>query len=232
MPTLLAVFAALLAFELAWRGLRRGALPVAALLVGAALACTPWSIRNVVALDGPIFVRSNLGLELRLGNHDGAAADMETMDRLEGVALLHPGSNPEEARRVGELGELEYMRGARREALQWIARHPAAFLRLAGQRVALFWFGRLDGSPLGFGAALLTLVAGLGAWRALPRLGPPERAALLLPLLAFPLVYYIVPYMIRYTVPVRWIVLLLAASAFAPERAAAELPPPPATSVA
>jgi hypothetical protein len=37
------------------------------------------------------FIRSNLGLELRMGNHDGAVADIEVMDAREANSMRHPG---------------------------------------------------------------------------------------------------------------------------------------------
>jgi len=226
MPQLAAVLAVYLVFELARRGLRSGARPVATLLLGAALACLPWQIRNVRALGGPVFVRSNFGLELRLGNHDGAAADFDTLDRREGDAMRHPGGNAAEARRVAELGELEYMRRARREAFEWIADHPADFARLAGQRFLRFWLGPLDGSPRAVAGVLLALLAVAGAVRVVPRLPPPGRAALLLPLVGYPLVHYVVTYMPSYAYPVHWILLLLAAALFVPNSTEVTAVPP------
>jgi hypothetical protein len=56
----------------------------------------------------------------------------------------------------------------------------------------------------------LTLLALAGAWRTLPRLAVPQRAALLIPLAAYPLIYYVVAYMGRYRVPLDWILLVFA----------------------
>ena len=53
----------------------------AAALFGAALSLTvsPWALRNKAAIGAPVFLRSNLGLELALSNHDAAAAtDVQT----------------------------------------------------------------------------------------------------------------------------------------------------------
>ena len=40
----------------------------------------------------------------------------------------------------------------------------------------------------------------------------PQRAAVLIPLATFPLIYYVVGYEFRYRMPVNWIVLLLASA--------------------
>jgi hypothetical protein len=61
---------------------------------------------------------------------------------------------------------------------------------------------------------LLTLLAFLGLWWAWPDLDGIRRGALVIPLLTYPLVYYILAYMPRYGEPVRWILFLLAGSAF------------------
>lgn len=201
-PALLLVFFGSLFFEALrcddharWRSL-------AAYLLGAALACAPWTARNLATFGEWFFLRSNFGLELRIAYHDGALPDMESMDLRGGGSERHPGVNREEALEVRDLGEIEYMRRARREALAWIAAHPGESARLAGARFLLFWFGPY--------AWFLTLLAALGAWHVLPNRSAAERAAMLIPLAAYPLVYYGVTHMVRYTVPVGWVLLLLA----------------------
>jgi len=44
-------------------------------------------------------------------------------------------------------------------------------------------------------------------------MSPPQRAALLMPVACYPLVYYVVLYMPRYRRPLEWVVLLLAGAA-------------------
>ena len=61
--------------------------------------------------------------------------------------------------------------------------------------------------------SVLTLLALLGAWGAFPALSTPQRAALLVPLLTFPLIYYVVAYMPRYREPMDWILMILGAAA-------------------
>lgn len=212
-PSLLPVALGLAAFELLWLRETRRRRWAALMLLGMAAACAPWTWRNYARLDGLFFIRSNFGLELRMGNHEGAAPTLDLSAR--GGTERHPRTNEEEARKVQRLGELEYMRRTGREAAHWIRAHPAAFLRLTGLRVAQFWLGPVDDLPVALGTALLTLLAAVGAWRAFPVLSVPQRAAFLIPLAAYPLVYYLVGYEPRYRQPMDGLLLLLAASAFA-----------------
>lgn len=218
-PSLLLVPLGLLAWEALLSRPRRGVRGVALVLFGMALACVPWTLRNERALGGLVFVRSNLGLELRMGNHDGAGANLALSARA--GTEHHPRTDIDEARKVHDLGELSYMRTARHEATGWIRAHPLGFLRLTGLRVLQFWFGEIGGGAESFGVALLTLVSLFGAWRAFPSLSPAQRAAILVPLVLYPLVYYVVGYENRYRQPLDGLALIIAAGAVFPPRPAA-----------
>jgi len=207
-PTLLPVMLGCMAFELWWARDRRRWFSLVVMALGVALACVPWAWRNYAVFHEFFFIRSNLGLELRVAHHQGAAADIEVTTAR--GTLRHPGRHPEEARMVRELGEMEYMRRARREALEWIRTHPAAFLRLTGMRVFHFWCGPLRLPWMAAGITLLTILALLGARRTLPALSTPQRAALLIPLATYPLIYYLVSYIPGYRVPLDWILLMFA----------------------
>ena len=208
--SLLAVLLACLLFELWWsRDLRKGVWS-AVVVAGVALACAPWGWRNYAVFGEVFFIRSNAGLELRMGNHDGAVADVDVMDVLEGDRQLHPRTNLAEARLVQQLGEMEYMRRARRQALEWIRTHPGAFLELSVQRAFHFWFGAPSTAWMAPATAVLTIVAVLGLRRSWPGLSVPQRAAFLVPLLTYPPVYYVVVFMPRYGAPLTGLLLVLA----------------------
>lgn len=210
-PVLLPVVLGWIAFEFWWgTGHRRRLFPTLVTL-GMVVACLPWGWRNYRTFDAVFFIRSNLGLELRMGNHEGAAAAMDVMDRRQ--EHLHPRTHEAEARKVRELGEVVYMRQAGREALDWIRTRPVTFAGLTGSRVAHWWLGPLYYPPGAFLVTALTLAALVGAWLAFPSLAVPQRAALLIPLFSYPLIYYLVAYMPRYREPLNWIFLLLAAAA-------------------
>jgi hypothetical protein len=216
-PSLLPVALGLVAFELAWPRRPRHWRTAVLTLLGMVLACAPWTWRNYRTLGGLFFIRSNFGLELRMGT-DQAAGAIPYLSAL-GVAWRHPRTSEEEARKVQQLGELEYMRQAGREAGAWIRAHPGSFLLATGERVARFWLAPVDDPRLVVVTLLVALLAALGARRAWPVLGVAQRAALLIPLLTYPLVYYVVGFEPRYRRPLDGLVLLLAAvPLLAPDR--------------
>jgi 4-amino-4-deoxy-L-arabinose transferase-like glycosyltransferase len=209
-PPLLLVVAGCLIFEVWWKRDRRKWLLATWVVGGAILACIPWTWRNYTAFHEFFFIRSNFGLELRIANHPGADADGDVTYARQGTAR-HPSENLEETRRVRELGEAAYMRRAEGEALEWIRTHPGEFLRLTLMRFVHFWCGPLRLPWVAALTSTVTALALLGLRRILPSLKPPGRAALLIPLATFPLVYYIVSYQTHYPVPLEWMLLLLAA---------------------
>jgi hypothetical protein len=207
----LAVVAGWIVFELVWSGTRRRWTATALTALGIILACLPWAWRNYWTFDTVFFIRSNLGLELRVGHHQGATAAMHQMDGP--GELLHPRLEESEARKVREWGEIVYMRRAGREALEWIRAHPLSSAKLGGARVALWWLGPLYDPTMAVFVTLLTGLTVVGIWRSWGTLSIPQRAAVFIPLLACPLIYYLVAYMPGYREPINWLFALLAAAA-------------------
>ncbi len=210
-PVLLPVVLGWMVFELWWSRDRRKWYLSTFMALGMIAACIPWGWRNYNTFDEVFFIRSNLGLELRMGNHEGAYGAMRVMDVTQ--EHRHPRTHLEEARLIQELGEIEYMRLAKLEALDWIRANPGEFLKLTVSRGAQFWFGPFHAPGTALAVTGLTLLAFIGAWRSLPRMGHPYRAALIAPLIYYPLIYYVVAYMPRYRVPLDWILYLLAGAA-------------------
>jgi hypothetical protein len=211
-PALLPVLLGCMAFELWWSRDRRKWVHSAAMVLGVTLACAPWGVRNYVVFHEVFFIRSNLGLELRMGNYHGAIADLEVLDGL--VEWQHPSAHRGEARKVQELGEVEYMRQAGNEALEWMRTNPGTFAALTASRVVHFWFGPVVHRRWTAAAVTtLTVLALLGAWWSRGALAPPQWAVLLIPLATYPLIYYIVLYMFRYRIPINGILLILAGAA-------------------
>ena len=210
-PVFLLVFLGYLGFELWWRS-DPGKWSSAALIVVAALvACVPWGVRNYRAFDALFFVRSNFGLELRMGNHDGAEPSIDHPHFRNEPP--HPRTHPEDALKVREWGEVPYMRESGAAARAWIAENPGAFTRLTAERIGYFWLGPLNLPGIALLFAMLTGLAFVGAVRVIRALPPPCTAALLIPLLVYPLVYYLVPWQHRYRFPIEWILFLLAGAA-------------------
>jgi len=211
-PAILPVVLGWIGFELFWREGRAKWLHSGILILGMVLACLLWGCRNYRALHAVFFVRSNFGLELRMGNHEGVAATFDAMDR-RGEEYIHPRALETEARKVQELGEVAYMQTAGREAMEWIGEHPGEFGRLTAARMAYWWLGPLYQPSVGVLVTLLTVLAVVGAAVAFPTMSLPTRCAVSIPFLLFPVVHYVVAYMPRYREPVDWIFLLLAAAA-------------------
>jgi len=207
-PVLLPVVLGCMAFEVWWTRSRRRTGLVGIMFLGIVLACLPWGWRNYQTFHEIIFVRGNLGLELYVGNHDNAHADIDVSDARH--SFRHPRTDLQEAERVSVVGEAAYMREKQREALTWIGDNTGEFLQLTATRIVYFWIGPLHRPTGAIGSSALFLLAFLGAWRVLPSLAVPRRAALLIPLVTYPLIYYVVAYMPRYGEPIRWILFLLA----------------------
>jgi len=210
-PVLLPVVIGWMIFELWWSRDRRKWFLSAVIVMGMVIACAPWAWRNYSVFNEIFFIRGNLGLELRMGNHEGAAGAMDVMGAIE--EYRHPRTHQKEARLVLELGEAEYMRQAKVEAIDWIKEHPGAFLKLTASRFFQFWFGPMYRPMLALAVSILMILALMGTWLWLPSMTLPQRAALFIPLICYPLIYYFVAYMPRYRVPLDWILLLLAGAA-------------------
>src|SRR5262249_3097856 len=109
-------------------------------LAGVALASAffiatiaPWLIRNYETFGKFIFIRSNFGAELRLGN--GPFADGVWMQ------WLHPSQNIVELRRYQQLGELQYVAVRKREAMDFIRASYPRFAWLSLKRFIYYWGG-------------------------------------------------------------------------------------------
>lgn len=97
-------------------------------------ACiAPWLFRNYRTFGQPIFIRSNFGAELRLGN--GPGADGTWME------FLHPSQNVYEMRRYLQLGEIAYVKQRKQEAIDYIKADYARFAFLSLKRFVYYWGG-------------------------------------------------------------------------------------------
>lgn len=190
----------------------------------AALALlAPWMARNARVLGTPA-LRTNLGVELLVGNND--QADGRPQMR------YHP-ADPRNTPRYQELGEVAFAREARDRALAWIGANPTRFARLCLDRVGFFWLGQdprrdsrtSDGhsgaqDPLAWAKWIVTLATTFGALVGLLVWRPRRRGAALVlgVLLLFPLPYYATHVAERYRTPIDPLVVLLAAGVVARRR--------------
>jgi hypothetical protein len=132
----------LLPFVLVWSMQRRGALgglslaSTAKVMLIFVLALAPWTIRNYYALDGLVFVKSNFGMELWLGNNPAVRAIYSPE--------LHPMVNTRELIPLILNGEPNYNREKQREAMAFIEAHPRLFLKNAFERFKDTWSASYD----------------------------------------------------------------------------------------
>ena len=132
----------LLPFLLAWVMFRRwrSAQPSAALVMRTillfVLALLPWTIRNYYAVDGFVFVKSNFGLELWLGNNP-AVKEVVSQD-------LHPISDYRERVQLILNGEPNYNRFKEKQAIAYIRSHPRIFLKNTFDRILDNWAATFD----------------------------------------------------------------------------------------
>jgi hypothetical protein len=119
------------------------------------------------------------------------------------------------------LGEIAYVADKRREAIEFLTRHPSLFLWLTVRRFVYFWTGawgphpswRMDdeyGVPNIFACSGITFLALLGLYRAF-RDRQEYTILLAIPLIFLPLVYYITHPDIRYRHPIDPVIVVLAA---------------------
>jgi hypothetical protein len=146
---------------------------------------SPWPMRNAAVLHAFIPLRSNFGYEVWQGNHTGASGMFD--------AKLEPLQNKQEYSDYVREGEVVYMRNKSTLAKAYVRAHPGDFLRLSATRVVRFWTGagsELNSSIVELHAALTSLLGLLGL-AALCRHSRTTALLFLLPLLVFPLPYYI-----------------------------------------
>jgi 4-amino-4-deoxy-L-arabinose transferase-like glycosyltransferase len=201
----------LLPFLVAWLMIRRwqAARPSAGLVMRAVfmflLALLPWTIRNYYAVDGLVFVKSNFGLELWLGNNP-AVKENYSRD-------LHPLRSYPERLQLIVSGEPNYNREKQREAITFIKAHPGTFLKNSFDRFVDNWAGTYDShvdpwiltlhlssADVWFCSAfsLISFAGMILAWQ----VNLPDSLPLALCLLLFPIPYYLTHTELRYRHPI------------------------------
>ena len=161
---------------------------------------SPWLVRNYETFGKFIFIRSNFGAELRLGN--GPFADGTWMQ------WLHPSQNIVELRRYQQMGELTYVAVRKREAMEFIRASYPRFAWISVKRFIYYWGGLPRSSKIAalapFKNSLFLASSVLAFWglgRALRRHRPGAWLFFWL-LLTYPTIYYFVFPHPRYRHPI------------------------------
>jgi 4-amino-4-deoxy-L-arabinose transferase-like glycosyltransferase len=185
----------------------------------ALLCCVPWTIRNYAVFHHFIPFRSNLGLQLWLGNNENAGESWREQ--------LHPIFNSAERARYIKLGEIDYMQEKSRQAFQYTLSHPTRDSQLICSRIVATWSG---GTPhpladfvhtpaLWFRSVLLfnifvTIGAVAGIVALYKQCSPYTFPIAIFPVI-FPWAYYLTLAYPRYRLPSDPAVMLLTAIAIA-----------------
>jgi hypothetical protein len=184
-----------------WITCRRGGRPCFKFLLASVTVCVltllPWTIRNYETFHRVMPMRDNFGLELWIGNHEGA---MQVHQFPRDFPLIDPTE-------YNRLGELPFMEAKRQIGLQFIGRHPGEFLWLSARRCFKYWTDPDKSIWLP-----VSLMAWLGAAAALSR-KELDGVPYVLVLLVFPLIYYITHTFSSYRHPTEPAIFLLAAYA-------------------
>jgi hypothetical protein len=206
-PALLLALLAVMGWS-AWQTRKRFRYsPLLGLLV-LLLVYTPWPIRNARVFHAFVPLRSTVGFELWMGNRAGASGFL-------GESLF-PIFNRGEYDQYVSKGEVAYMQDKSTLAKAYIRTHPAEFLRLSAVRFVRFWIGtgNKDGSVIFMLHAVLTTSFGLmGIWRLFERGRISLAVLFLLPLMLFPLPYYITHAEFRYRLIIDPLLTILGAYA-------------------
>jgi Dolichyl-phosphate-mannose-protein mannosyltransferase len=179
------------------------------------LALLPWSVRNYYVAYGWIFVKSNFGLELWIGNHPDSYKKE-----------IHPDiSFPERFRLIGD-GEAGYNREKERLALDYIKAHPDEFLKRTWARLLDTWSAREDSRTDGWVTSLhlsredvwlcsgLSVLSFAGLVLALVEVGWEALPVAVCPLV-FPIPYYITHTALHYRHPIDPLMTIFAVYAIA-----------------
>jgi hypothetical protein len=171
-----------------------------------AATIAPWLVRNYETFGRFVFVRSNFGAELRLGNGPWA----------EGLWMqwLHPTQNVLEMRRYEQLGELGYVAVRKREAVEWIRADYPRFLWVSAKRFVYYWAGLPrpgEGPLVPFKNSLFLASSVLAFWGLGRAIRKREQSAWLFfwLILSYSFVYYIVFPHPRYRHPIEPELLIL-----------------------
>jgi|SRR5579864_536069 len=177
--------------------------PRAVLCIAAfTVSLMPWSMRNYWTFHKLFPLRDNFALELWIGNHEGATTRFDPE--------IHPAFNHNEVHRYQALGEIGYMAEKRAIAVEFIGDHPVLFVINTVRRFFTYWF--VNWHALWLMVPALSLIGFFGLGLLLVR-SHPLAWMFWIPLMIYPLPYYITHPDLRYQHPVQPLMAILCAYA-------------------
>jgi len=162
---------------------------------------SPWPIRNALAMHAFIPMRSDFGYELNIGNHPGGDGNF--------VQSMNPMMDGNERRDFVSKGELRYLSEKSALARACILSHKKRFVELTLKRFVQFWAGIEDDGPATTIPLLIFAAGGLFLLR-------KQKALLVLyaiPLIVYPLPYYITHIYLRFQYMIDPVLTVLSAGA-------------------
>jgi len=166
------------------------------------LCLIPWGVRNYAIFHKFFPLRDNFALELWIGNHTGATTRF--------TPEIHPAFSMTELRRYQSLGEIGYMAEKRDIAIGFIEARPLLFVKNTAQRAFTYWF--VNWHALWLLVPIITLGGFIGMGLLLAR-SHPFAWIFWIPLLIYPLPYYITHPDLRYQHPLQPLLVILCAYA-------------------
>lgn len=203
-PALLPALVAMMGWA-GWKTQRCSRTAPALGLLAFIMVFSVWPIRNAYQFHAFIPLRSTLGLEMYMGNRPGATGRLDDS--------LFPMINESEFASYVSSGEVAYTNGKLAEACAYIRTQPGIFLRISLRRAYRFWAGtgNIDGPPIYEIHSLLTTTLGVAGFALLFRRRHTLGVLIAVPLMLFPIPYYITHAEFRYRLVIDPILTILAA---------------------
>jgi Dolichyl-phosphate-mannose-protein mannosyltransferase len=179
-------------------------------LLALAMVFAAWPIRNAYRFHAFIPLRSTVGFELWMGNRPGATGFLD-VNRF-------PMYDKQELASYVSKGEVAYTHDKSQQAWDYIRAHPGIFVDMTARRIFRFWTGTGGPvfSPIWAIHVTLTTVLGLaGLVLIYRRRGRGLAVLMAIPMLLFPLPYYITHAEFRYRLNIDPLMTILAAYAVA-----------------
>ena len=194
-------------------------------LVGS-ITFLPWIVRNYVVFDR-LMLRSNFGLEFKLGNSPKIwdAFESKGGKHTSFWELGHPSIDEDEFLRFERLGEVNYLDQCFDDTMVFIRENPSKFLRLTLKRIQDFWLSEFDLGTVNPAKIFLSVSGVKKLCYMLPILfmligiffaarQKREIALLVAFILLLPVTYYTTHVIQRYRYPMEPIMLVLASYGF------------------